>query len=228
MKITISTNVINNSIRFARNVNEAYKDIIPYTEEFDHEFNMEDVKVITRKWGSISKTENEIIVDIKDSTIEDVLNVYENLYVKFAPIIGVAKSMIPMFKKYIVDVKDILNPLVEKYTEEYVYTVEHIKFSGVKAGYMILRKVKGDNDWNYVTSEVHWTDEFQTMDFKVRNDMLNQIVKNMTKTFNAEVTAGARTATLNIDNDIEAAHKFMSDFIKYELDPETDIITISV
>ena len=222
MKISISNELIVNAFASARTVEEAYKEILPEIEFGDgFNFNINEVKPINQKWGSIFVENNQLILDINDNLIIDCMSAGTTLYTKFAPILGVAKSMIPMFKQYFKDASVAFVPVVEKYLEEYDYTVEEIKFPGVKVGYMILKKNRNGGVWTLVDDYVYICDEMRNMNKNALRNLRKEAVTSNIMAFNNEIEKGTREPAHMIPNDdAKFAFELLEEKFKAAMYPE--------
>lgn len=212
MKITISSTVINAIMNFARCSDEAYKDIFPTDENRKYDFTIDDIKIINRKWGSITRNQDDAIIEINDKFISDILNMYGKVNGKFAPIVGIAKYMISMFKKCIEDVKELLTPIIEEYTEEYEYTVcKVVNPAVVKIGYVIMKRVKGDSTANEVCNKIFLVDDMDGLNPVIVRSIINDASAKTVKLFNENPHVNAPVFD-SVEDAMNAVNKFIELF----------------
>ena len=184
MKFTVSASLIKGIESVITKINKEYKDNIPKYESFsdDHTINLTPCN---RKWGNITVDGETYIIEIKDTFILDILNWYSVLYIKLIPIINVALSMIPMFKSYTHDLMDSFNSILEKYTEEYEYTVCKVVHPAVKIGYVVMKRVKGETSVKCVNSRIILIDEMDELSSSVGQTIMNEAAEKTVKLVNA-------------------------------------------
>ena len=184
MKFTVSASLIKGIESVITKTSKEYKDNIPKCKSFpdDRSINLEPCN---RKWGNITVDGENYTIEIKDTFILDILNWYSVLYIKLIPIINVALSMIPMFKSYIHDLMDSFNPILEKYTEEYEYTVCKVVHPAVKIGYVIMKRVKGETSVEGVNSRIILIDEMDELSSSIGHTIMNEAAEKTVKLVNA-------------------------------------------
>lgn len=220
MKITVSITVINTIMNLARCSDEAYKDIFPTDKNRKYDFTIDDIKIIDEKWGSITKNQDDAIIEIKDEFISDILNMYGKVIAKFAPIVGVAKSMIPMFKMYIKDVKELLTPIIEKYTEEYEYTVcKVVNPAVVKIGYVIMKRVKGNSTTSEVCNKIFLVDGMDELNPDIVRSIINDASAKTVKLFNENPHVNAPVFD-SVEDAMNAVNEFIEMFYEETSDEE--------
>ena len=220
MKISISNELIVNAFASARTMEEAYKEVLPELEiNTDFDFDINEIKPIIRKWGSVYVENNSLILDINDNLIIDVMDVGTNMYAKFAPILGVARSMIPMLKNYFRDASTAFVPVAKKYLEDYFYTVEEVKFPGVKVGYMVLKKNCNGGKWTIVEDRICVDDKMQKMSKSTLRNFQKEVITTNVSDFNEAVEKGEREPVYMIPNeDATYALDLLNDKFKVAMD----------
>lgn len=234
MEISLSNKIIIKAVKSFYSVVNTYKEVIPEIE-FDHDpeaIDISKIEPIVRKWGALHVKDDQLFIKINDELLEDFIEVFATIYIKFAPIVGVAKSMIPMLKGYFKDYQDAFVPVVKKYLEEYDYAVEEVKFTGVKHGFVMLRKNKNGGKWTHVEHDIELVDEYTKMSKAVRRHIFKEAILETVSGFNEKFESNVVGLSFNIYPDQASAAEAMmamkEDMVKDpdEKDNDEPVITV--
>lgn len=189
MKIIIKSSIVESAEKSVKTTIETYKEDLPQCDIFNKEninLSLLPSKDIKRKWGTIINEIDKTTIEINDEFIIDLIGLYEKLVCKFAPIINVAVSLIPMVKRYVGDMESIFTSFGKKYEEEKSYTVTKVNFPGIETGYVLMSRIR-DEEWTFCESRMNI--QMESIDKDFRENLIKNVGLHIVKEFNANTPA---------------------------------------